>query len=367
LALDSTKVPLLANANSFTGDQTMTGKLNIATGNTEFPFSMQSSNALGTGLQLTNASAGGHSWQIFSAGSQQGPLAGSLTIRDNNSSSSMMYLLGNVTVSNTQQALIGDMGCGVNYSGVGFGLNANSGCFNYSVLGGDGNTYINRPIGGSILFRQGNGSEMVLAPGGLLGLGTLTPQYQLHATGSIRSESGLSLGGNALVSVDAPGVAAGRLTVQANGNVGINNPNPQTTLDVAGVVKSTNLGIGGDAPMSHNPRMVFSGFLPGDAGNVQTGSYFVPDQNIIITRVSAGSANPGSGCSTSARLWVTVEGLPQVSMAMPGGLNRFDSGPVSVSVSAGQSIVILGVPASGCGVFEGDPSNVFVNVQYVMQ
>jgi hypothetical protein len=44
-----------------------------------------------------------------------------------------------------------------------------------------------------------------------------------------------------------------------------------------------------------------------------------------------------------------------------------DSGPVSLPVSAGTKIEIFGTAASGCSLFGSSPSNVFVNVQYVMQ
>jgi hypothetical protein len=375
LSIDTTKVPLLSNGNTFVGNQTLTGALNISTGNTEFPFTIQSSNALGTGLQLSNTSLGGHTWNLFSTGSQNG--VGNLVIRDSNSSSSNILLLGNVAVSNTQQALIGDMGCGVNYSGVGFGVNPNIGCFNYSLLGGDGNTYINRPAGGAMLFREGNGSQMVLASGGRLGLGTLNPGYLLHVNGDIRGETGLSLGGNAPIVIDAPGVVGGRFAVLASGNVGINNPNPQATLDVAGGVKASTLvtnnlqaatvTIGNDTAMSHAPHMAFSTFIPGDMNaNTNTG-YFIPDRDITITHVTVG-VNPGSGCSTPASVIVLVGYTQVLTVTVPEDTTISDSGALSIPVSAGSQVIVRTTGASGCTFgYVGSPSNANVVVQYVMQ
>ena len=50
----------------------------------------------------------------------------------------------------------------------------------------------------------------------------------------------LSIGGNGKVSVDAPGVIGGRLTVLENGKVGIGTSIPNTKLEVAGEITSTN-------------------------------------------------------------------------------------------------------------------------------
>ena len=45
-----------------------------------------------------------------------------------------------------------------------------SGCNNYALVGDGTNTYINRPTGGSIFFREHNGSEMTIAPGGAVAI-----------------------------------------------------------------------------------------------------------------------------------------------------------------------------------------------------
>ncbi|HEV8430789.1 MAG TPA: tail fiber domain-containing protein [Pyrinomonadaceae bacterium] len=76
--------------------------------------------------------------------------------------------------TNGGNILIGDAGCGFGSGGIGFGLSL-SGCVNYALRGGgDTNTYINRPPGGTIIFREGNGSNQVeIRPGGTIGIGVL--------------------------------------------------------------------------------------------------------------------------------------------------------------------------------------------------
>ena len=67
---------------------------------------------------------------------------------------------------NGNSATIGDMGCGLGYVGLSLfpgGLN----CTNYAILGDTfGNLYINRPTGGGLNFREGNGTELSISPGG---------------------------------------------------------------------------------------------------------------------------------------------------------------------------------------------------------
>jgi hypothetical protein len=306
------------------------------------------------------------------------------------------------------------------------------------MLGDGGNTYLNRAAGGSILFREGNANEMVLAPGGNLGIGTSSPQYSLHVNGTVRSELGLSLGGNAPLSVDAPGVPGGRFAVLANGNVvapggnlGIGTTAPSSPLTVVssntyvpalfqdsstfgtwmelnntsagghnwailsagsanaegagnlgitnftgnsniyleGNVKTNTLSVNGDTPMSSNPHMAFSGFLVGNLGSNPLGGYFIPDRNIIITRISATEKSAGHGCSTDAfaELYDHVQQTVISGIDLGPNQNYADSGPAAIPVPGGTQIAIQGVAASGCNITGQSPSDVYVTVQYVMQ
>jgi len=84
------------------------------------------------------------------------------------------------------------------------------------------------PIGGSTISTTGS-----------VGIGLSADTFPLHVNGDMRGEGGFFLGGNGLVQVDAPGIPGGRLTVLANGNVGINKASPAATLDVNGTVNAT--------------------------------------------------------------------------------------------------------------------------------
>lgn len=90
----------------------------------------------------------------------------------------------------------------------------------------------------------------------------------LSTGGSLTSGGGLELAGLAPLNVDASGALGGRFTILSNGNVGIGNPNPALTLDVAGPIHASglftgSLQFGNDAQMSSAPRMSFSGFILG--------------------------------------------------------------------------------------------------------
>ncbi|HEV2380427.1 MAG TPA: hypothetical protein VG206_11605 [Terriglobia bacterium] len=106
LSLDTTKVPQLNAANTFTGNQTISGNLGVGTAspsttltvvgnNTYAPVWVQSSSTFGTWMQLANTSAGGHTWNILSAASGNSEGAGSLGITDL-TGTSKIWLEGNV-------------------------------------------------------------------------------------------------------------------------------------------------------------------------------------------------------------------------------------------------------------------------------
>ena len=148
----------------------------------------------------------------------------------------------------------------------------------------------------------------------------------------------------------------------------------QGNVAVTGSAATGQLAIGGDTPMSHNPHMVFSGYLLGDlsgGGFGLLGGFFIPDQNITITRISASVQSPGTGCSTDATVDIYSNSAtgPIASLNIGQDQGMDDSGPLNppVNVAAGTQLTIGSVGASGCNLTGGSPNNVFVNVQYVMQ
>ena len=79
----------------------------------------------------------------------------------------------------------------------------------------------------------------------------------------------------------------------------------------------------------------------------------------------------GFGCTQQATVLLWNFGqqsvITQLYLPPDTGVLWLDSGTITIPVSAGTQIEILGTPASGCGFGEHSPSDVFVNVQYVMQ
>jgi hypothetical protein len=202
--------------------------------------------------------------------------------------------------------------------------------------------------------------------------------------GTMRAETGLSLGGNATLSVDAPGVLGGRFTVLPNGNVGINNPNPFAALDVNGTVR-----INGDIPMSSNPHMFFSGSFPGSfcgdasCGNISGGGINVPggavtpDRSILITKISFTFTDSIDLSCVPAEVGIVIN--PQffppfaVAFPLPKGLSAPQGVDFPVSppllIPAG-SRALVSMPNQGshsCSAATSGGGNGFANVEYVMQ
>lgn len=113
---------------------------------------------------------------------------------------------------------IGDPGCGAGYAGIGFG--GLYSCWSYSLVGDGTNTFINRPTGGTMHFREGNGDEMTIIPGGAVGIGTFTPGAQLEVDaqwGATPSSIGIAVMGAA---APAGSGADGNTGISAGGGNG---------------------------------------------------------------------------------------------------------------------------------------------------
>ncbi len=146
----------------------------------------------------------------------------------------------------------------------------------------------------------GNKSQLFLTKGGNVGIGTNSPQQPLHvgqyqagaagSVGMIRIAH-TSAGGSAFKSWDQgianPNVHSSdpdafsfycvenqrvAIVMASNGFVGIQNPNPQQALDVAGTVKATGLQVTGLQSISNAPSSAVLGELFIDA---KTGIVYV--------------------------------------------------------------------------------------------
>jgi hypothetical protein len=390
--LDTTKIPQLGTGNTFTGNQTVNGNLTVANNSNYQPFLVQSSSTFGTWLELSNTSAGGQTWNILSAGGANAEGAGNLGI--------------------------------TNLHG--------------------GTIFLEGPV-------EATGNAVI---GGLLGVGIAAPQYPLHVSGTIRSETGLSLGGTAPVAVDAPGIAGGRFSVLSNGTVGIGTAAPRSILEAAvyapaalgpaltltnsgtghtgaasaldfnsyapssigtynpsariaavdannysnDIVFSSNqpgaannglqehmritsaggVSINGDTPMTSNPHMSFSTMFIGSLCNSRancgagSGSFwgaFVPDRNIMITRIAITLNSAIDQSCLPAYVFVYQSDTHTFlgNVPIPASTNFVDSGPLSISAPAGAILNVYPNIQGGCNLGASAGGDVYMNTQYVMQ
>lgn len=123
-------------------------------------------------------------------------------------------------------------------------------------------------------------------------LGTVNIRQTTTGMPSLRIEGqhsspALSIGGVGILNVDAPGVVGGRFTVQNNGNVGINRPNPGAKLDVNGnlaVSGGANINegatINGDINLCTAPDM--------SKGRIAIGGIMYPNVKLMVTNTDPG-------------------------------------------------------------------------------
>jgi hypothetical protein len=194
---------------------------------------------------------------------------------------------------NGTDVLIGDAGCGPPTAAIGFGTM--SGCNNFR-LGANAtanDTFINRPGGGSIRFREANNNDqMTIAPGGNVGIGTMNPTARLEVNGWTKT-SVLQITGGADLSeqFEVNGAGAG----EPGTVVAIDPENPGKLVvsaqaydrRVAGILS----GAGGVRP----------GMLMGQTGTLADGEYPVALTGRVYAWVDAsyGAVDPGDLLTSS--------------------------------------------------------------------
>lgn len=92
-------------------------------------------------------------------------VGGSLSVGNNLSVSNSVTAASLHIATNGGNILVGDAGCGAGHVGIGFGSTF-TGCTDYSLLGNGLDTFINSGQGGTIYFRQANGTKMRVLPTG---------------------------------------------------------------------------------------------------------------------------------------------------------------------------------------------------------
>ena len=79
--------------------------------------------------------------------------------------------------------LFTNAGCGQGFAGIMFASSVTANCQGYAILGGtDNNTYINRPAGGTIHFREANVTQLSIRPGGVVTIASLGTASNPQAT-----------------------------------------------------------------------------------------------------------------------------------------------------------------------------------------
>ena len=245
LNLDTTKIPQLNAANSFTGNQTVNGHLTMvgssvdqllnvvqqgsgtaiygfatATSGVNFGVSGASSSNSGVGVSGEGGTGilgigytvggsftlAGNTGYVLQGMNKSGTTLFYVDSGGNQSNAGNLFANGYITANgpimagagatvaaNGLKTFIGDPGCGGSGTiAVGFGTSGLSNCSNYAVRGdGGGNLYINSSSTGWMFFDHNNTGSMSLDPSGNLGV-----QGNIHASG-VGNTFGISTDSNA--------------------------------------------------------------------------------------------------------------------------------------------------------------------------
>ena len=196
LNVDTTKIAQLGTANNFTAPQEFVGNTGIGvapSGTGYTPLSVGGTTSFGTWLSLANSSAGGHTWNIISAGSGNAEGAGNLGITD---------LTGKSTIW----------------------LEGNTNTGNLSATGNLG--------GATLVVSSTAGASIIDADGFGKNAGGLTPGLRFGG-----GASGEGIGSNRTGGINAFGLQlftefTPRLSILQNGFVGIGTTHPVFPLEV---------------------------------------------------------------------------------------------------------------------------------------
>ncbi len=203
LNLDTTKVPQLATANTFSGAETFNGNVGIGAApfsNNYTPLALGGSTTFGTWLSLANTSSGGHTWNFLTAGSGNAEGAGNLGITDLTGTSTI-WLEANANVTQNL-AVTGSSGASIIDADY-LGANAGAGTPGLRFGGSSsGETIVSNR--GFALNRYGLDFYTEFLPrfsitqSGQAGLGTQIPRNQLDVISASTGYSAIyAQGGNA--------------------------------------------------------------------------------------------------------------------------------------------------------------------------
>jgi hypothetical protein len=297
LNLDTTKVPLLQSVNTFTGAERFNGNIGVggAPSPSGFqPLTVSAATNFGTWFALANSSAGGHTWNIISAGAGNAEGAGNLGITDLTGKSTI-WLEGNTNTANlTATGTVGAAALVVSSTAGaaiidadGFGKNAGGPTPGLRFGGGSSGEGIasNRVIGLTkfgLDFYTSFTPRMSILQNGQVGIGTQNPGAGLAVVSNIATATGIyAQAGNAASGSNQDG-GTGLEAFGGSGDLSAN----ATAIGGTGITADGGLGVGvgGDGG-------VFTG-----SANVANNSFGGGDGIVAIVGSSAlGSFAPDAG------------------------------------------------------------------------
>src|SRR5271157_853088 len=272
LNLDTTKVPQLATANTFVGNQSVAGTLTVA-GSAFQPLTVQSSNGFGTWLALGNSSSGGHTWNIISAGGGNAEGAGNLGITDLTGKSTI-WLEGNTNISGAAN--------GVTFDADMSGTNSGTPTPGYQFGGSSSGEAIASDRTGSanrfgIDFYTNFTPRMSILNDGQVGIGIQTPSYQMDVIAKSNGYSAIRGAGAPAPSGSGGSGSSGVFGFGGNGDLTSGSSTGGNGIEGFGANGSNNDGIGG-VFVGGNHSSVGTGILvePGSgAAGIFDGDVFV--------------------------------------------------------------------------------------------
>ncbi len=311
LSLDGTKVPELGSNNTFSGTEHFTGNAGIGaapSGNGYTPLSVGGATSFGTWLSLANTSAGGHTWNIVSAGSGNAEGAGNIGITDLTGKSTI-WLEGNTNTANLTAtgtvgaaALVVSSTAGASIIDAdGFGKNAGGPTPGLRFGGGSSGEGIasNRVIGATrfgLDFYTEFAARMSILQNGQVGIGTQNPGAGLAVVSNVATATGIyAQAGNAASGSNQDGGTG----LEAFGGSG--DPNSGSSGGGTGITADGGLGVGfgGDGGVfTGSANVADDAFEGGDGivaivGSSGTGS-FAPNAGYFQGQITVTSGVNGS-------------------------------------------------------------------------
>jgi hypothetical protein len=256
--LDTTKVPLLAAANTFLATQTILGgNLAVVNNNSFEPMLVQSSSTFGTWLQLSNTSTGGQTWNFLSAGGGNAEGEGNLGIT--NLKGGTIWLEGPVHGTSTVR---------VDGPATAGGVAAS--------FGGNGDFSIDAPgvVGGRLVVKDTSG---------FVGINDTAP---VHPLSVVDTKTAVAIEATTEIAAQAYGIS-GIATDTTNRTAGVRGVNFSNHNDSAAVLADNNGGAGGNLFLGRN--LLTHEFRVDTSGNVFATQYITGGADFAESFAVAGT------------------------------------------------------------------------------